>query len=101
MDLPPSVVPFKRLLPVCTGTSERALAVALVLPRRVLVLPVTVMTPLASTTMPLTYLEVCVSHALGKAALTSAWDAVLTVSVTAVLHCVAANIISETLARTA
>jgi len=36
--------------------------------------------------MPLTYLEVCVSHALGKAALTSAWDAVLTVSVTADHH---------------
>ena len=81
--------------------SDKALAVALVLPRRVLGLPLTVMTPLASTEIPLTYLEICVSHALGYAELTSAWDAVLTVSVTAVLHCVAVSIISETLARTA
>ena len=45
-----------------------ALADALVLPRKALWLPTTVMTPLLSTAMLLTYLLVCVSQTLGKAA---------------------------------
>ena len=86
MGLPPSVVPTKRVLPVWMGVRESALAVALVFPRRLLGFPTTVMTPLASTDMPTTYLEACVWQALGKAALTSACEAEVMVSVTAVLH---------------
>ena len=59
------------------------------------------MTPLASTAMLATYLEAWVAHAAGSVALMSASEAELTSSVTAVLQGVAANIISETLARTA
>ena len=100
MDLPPSVAPDSLVLPLCTGVSEMALVDAVVVPRSVLWLPATVITPLASTVTPLTYLEVCVSQALGSKADTSACEAVVTVSVTAVLQLLAAKIISETLVRT-
>lgn len=84
--LPPSVVPTKAVLPVWMGVSDSALLVSLVLPRKVLALPTTVITPLALTDRPDTYCEVCVWHAAGRAVLTSACEAVLTTSDTAVLH---------------
>ena len=55
--LPPSVVPTKAVLPAWMGVKESALAVALVLPRKLAGLPTTVMTPLASTDMLATYFE--------------------------------------------
>jgi hypothetical protein len=50
--LPPSVVPTKAVVPVWMGVSDRALLVSLVLPRKVLALPTTVITPLALTDRP-------------------------------------------------
>ncbi len=52
IDLPPSVVPTNKVVPDWTGVSEMALAVALVLPRKVLALPTTVITPFALTDRP-------------------------------------------------
>lgn len=72
MDLPPSVVPTNMVVPDWTGVREMALAVALVLPRKVLGLPTTVITPLASTAMLATYCDVCDAQAAGNVALTSA-----------------------------
>ena len=54
------------------GDKDSALALLLVLPRKPLGLPLTVITPLALTAMEATYLELCVSQACGKTALTSA-----------------------------
>ena len=72
IDLPPSVVPTNKVVPDWMGVREMVLAVALVLPRKVLGLPTTVITPLASTAMLATYCDVCDAQAAGKLALTSA-----------------------------
>ena len=58
MGLPPSVVPTSGVVPVCSGVRESELAVELVLPRNVVALPITVMTPSALTERPDTYCEV-------------------------------------------
>jgi hypothetical protein len=58
MVLPPSVLPLMAVSPVCNGVKAMALAELLVLPRRASWLPITVITPLPSTVMLLTYLLV-------------------------------------------
>ncbi len=70
--LPPSVDPTNAVVPVWIGVSEMALAVALVVPRNLLGLPVTVITPLASTATLETYCDVWLGQAAGKTVLTSA-----------------------------
>ena len=76
-----------------------ALADSLVSPRRAAWLPVTVITPLPSTAMALTYLLEVLSQTLGSKAETSLSDEELMASVTAVLQPLAASSISDTLAR--
>jgi hypothetical protein len=58
MGLPPSVLPLTAVLPVWIGVRLMLLAEALVLPRSASWLPTTVITPLASALMRLTYLLV-------------------------------------------
>ena len=99
IGLPPSVLPLMAVSPVCRGVRAMALADALVLPRRASWLPVTVITPLPSTAIPLTYLLVWLSQALGSWAETLLSDEEPMASVTAVLQPLAASSISDTLAR--
>ena len=98
MDLPPSVLPLTGVLPLCRGVSEMLLADALVLPRSASWLPTTVITPFASELMAVTYLLVRVSQTLGNMAETSATEAELMASLTAVWQLPAASSISEALA---
>ena len=81
------------------GVRLMLLAEALVLPRNVSWLPTTVITPLASAPMRLTYLLVWFSQTRGKVAETSACEAEVMASLAAVLHPPAANSISDTRAR--